>query len=148
MAIGSHTMGKARCLSFKQRIHDDSIEESIESLKRDKIFEKILRSICPESGHDDALAPLDYMTSARFDNYYYQNILQGKGLLQTDNVLITQDLEGEIRRKAWSYASDQQLFFSSFVKSMVKMGSINVLTGNQGEIRRHCRFVNSNFDGF
>lgn len=103
----------------------------------------MLRSICPKSGRDDELAPLDFQTPARFDNHYYLNILQGKGLFGSDNVLVTQDHDGEILKQVWAYASDQKLFFASFVKSVIKMGNINTLTGNQGEIRKHCRFVNA-----
>lgn len=143
---GSHTLGKARCVSFRQRVYDENnmVDEHNNHYKRNTIFRRILRSICPESGRDNALAPLDFKTSARFDNGYFHNIIQGKGLLQTDNVLVTQDHNGEIRGQVWAYANDQELFFASFAKSMVKMGSINVLIGNQGEIRRNCRFVNTN----
>jgi peroxidase len=63
-------------------------------------------------------------------------------LLGSDNVLISQDFDGRIRRQVWGYASNEKLFFDSFAKSMIKMGNINVLTGSEGEIRRNCRFVN------
>ncbi|XP_042512765.1 peroxidase 20-like [Macadamia integrifolia] len=139
---GSHTIGKSRCTSFRQRIYNN-MEEEYDYYKRYKIFNGMLRSFCPRSRRDDAVVPLDFITSARFDNKYYINLLQGKGLLGSDNVLITQDHEGHIVKQVWSFASDQRLFFKSFVKSMIKMGSINVLTGEQGEIRRNCRFVNS-----
>ncbi|KAK3016771.1 hypothetical protein RJ639_006444 [Escallonia herrerae] len=140
---GSHTMGKARCLSFRQRIYDDNSEEYLSYHPRDTIFRRILRSICPESGKDDAVTPLDFATPARFDNRYFHNVIQGKGLLQSDNVLVSQDHDGEIREHVWAYASNQELFFASFAKSMIKMGNINVLTGDQGEIRKTCRFVNT-----
>lgn len=110
---------------------------------RDTTFRRILRSICPESGRDNEFAPLDFSTPARFDNHYYLNVLEGEGLLGSDNVLVAKDHEGNITRQMWAYASNQNLFFKSFVKSMLKMGNINVLTGNEGEIRRNCRFVNS-----
>jgi len=106
-------------------------------------FRRILRSICPKSGKDNEFAPLDFTTPARFDNHYYLNILQGEGLLGSDDVLVTQDHGGEIKAQVWAYASNQHLFFAGFAKSMVKMGNINVLTGNDGEIRRNCRFLNS-----
>lgn len=143
-STGSHTFGKARCLNFRQRVYEENLEDRhINRYKRNTVFRRILRSICPKSGRDNELAPLDFMTPARFDNFYFHNILQGKGLLQSDNVLVTQDFEGEIRRQVWAYANDEQLFFASFANSVVKMGNINVLIGNQGEIRKNCRFVNS-----
>jgi len=33
-AWGSHTMGKARCLSFRQQIHDENDEEHYDKYKR------------------------------------------------------------------------------------------------------------------
>ncbi|XWS49215.1 hypothetical protein CRYUN_Cryun13aG0144500 [Craigia yunnanensis] len=139
---GSHTLGKARCLSFRQRVYDINIEEKYDKYKRYRTFRRILRSICPNSGRDNAIAPLDFSTPAKFDNHYYINILEGKGLLGSDNVLVTEDHEGEIRKLVWAFASNHELFFSSFANSVVKMGNINVLTGYEGEIRKNCRFVN------
>ncbi|KAK7406366.1 hypothetical protein VNO78_07990 [Psophocarpus tetragonolobus] len=142
---GSHTIGRARCLSFRQRIYEakEEYHYGYDRYKRYTSFRRILRSICPVEGRDSKFAPLDFQTPKRFDNHYFINILQGKGLLGSDNVLISQDLDGKIREQAWAYASNQKLFFASFAKSIIKMGSISVLTGNEGEIRRNCRFVNA-----
>ncbi|KAL5862550.1 hypothetical protein ACOSQ3_000064 [Xanthoceras sorbifolium] len=141
---GSHTMGKARCLSFRQRVYEISNGEyNHDKYKRYRTFQRILRSICPESGRDDELAPLDYVTPARFDNQYFINLVQGNGLLHSDNVLFNEDHEGEIMKKVWAYASDEELFFTSYVNSIIKMGNIRVLTGIEGEIRKNCRFVNT-----
>ncbi|XP_021907929.1 peroxidase 20-like isoform X3 [Carica papaya] len=142
---GSHTIGKARCLSFKERIDQvNPIEvHSYDKYKRYNTFRKTLRSTCSDSGRDSELAPLDLKTPSRFDNHYYINLLEGKGLLGSDNVLVSEDEEGEIIKQVWSYASNQDLFFDSFVKSIVKMGNINVLTGHQGEIRKNCRLINN-----
>ncbi|WJX60559.1 peroxidase [Trifolium repens] len=121
---GSHTIGRARCVSFKQRIYDTKQEYyhgyEYDHYKRYTNFRRILR----------------------FDNHYFINFLEGKGLLGSDNVLIGEDLHGIIREQVWGYASNEKLFFDSFAKSMIKMGNINVLTGDEGEIRRNCRFVN------
>lgn len=143
---GSHTMGKARCFSFRQRIYDARFKEQqhYDKYKRYTTFRRILRSICPESAEkNNSLAPLDFTTPARFDNHYFLNILQGRGLLGSDTVLITQDHTGEVIKQVWAYASDEKHFFASFASSMVKMGNINVLTGSQGEIRKNCRFINN-----
>lgn len=140
MVTGSHTIGKSRCFTFRQGIYHD--EEQFH-LKRDTTYQEILRSLCPESGNDDELAPLDSATPARFDNLYYHSIIQGQGLLISDNVLVSEDVGGDIRKHVWNFANDQDFFFHSFGNSMIKMGSINVLTGEEGEIRRNCRFVNT-----
>lgn len=142
---GSHTIGRARCLSFRQRIYEAKQEYhyGYDRYKRYTSFRRVLRSICPVTGRDNKFAPLDFETPKRFDNHYFINILEGKGLLGSDNVLISQDFDGKITKQVWAYASNEKLFFASFAKSMIKMGNINVLTGNEGEIRRNCRFVNA-----
>ncbi|XVF10995.1 hypothetical protein REPUB_Repub07fG0230800 [Reevesia pubescens] len=81
---GSHTLGKARCLSFRQRVYDMNIEEKYDKYKRYRTFRRTLRSICPNSGRDNAIAPLDFSTPAKFDNHYFINIVEGKGLLGSD----------------------------------------------------------------
>lgn len=98
--------------------------------------------MCPASGRDNALVPLDLKTSRRFDNLYFFNLLRGNGLLQSDNELVSEDPDGEVLSLVWAYASNQELFFKHFAKSMIKMGNINVLTGDEGEVRHNCRYVN------
>ncbi|XP_074269875.1 peroxidase 20 [Silene latifolia] len=137
---GAHTIGVARCTSFRQRIYDMSLEENI--YERYSGFQKSLASICPASGRDNQITPLDYRTPAFFDNHYYLNILESKGLLHSDNVLVVEDQGGEIEQRVWDYAANTELFFESFADSMVKMGNIKVLVGVEGQIRENCRFIN------
>ncbi|CAM9002484.1 unnamed protein product [Rhodiola kirilowii] len=140
---GGHTIGKARCTNFRNRIYNHSLEElHYDYYQRTTVFRRVLGSICPQSGRDNAIAPLDFRTPARFDNYYYRNLLEEKGLLHSDSVLLDEDVGGEVRRLVWKYGEDQDVFFASFAQSMVKMGNINVLVGHEGQIRRNCRFLN------
>ncbi|XP_030524860.1 peroxidase 20 [Rhodamnia argentea] len=140
---GSHTMGKARCLSFRQGIYEESTERRHDHFQRYTTFYDILRSICPETGSDDRLAPLDHVTPFEFDNHYFLNILRGRGLLPSDNALINEDHEGVVLRHVWTYAADSESFYRAFANSVMKMGSINVLAESEGEIRRKCRFINT-----
>jgi peroxidase len=43
---------------------------------------------------------------------------------------------------------NQSLFFEKFVAAMLKMGQLNVLTGNQGEIRANCSVRNKDSKSF
>ncbi|KAL8159014.1 hypothetical protein V2J09_000551 [Rumex salicifolius] len=137
---GSHTIGMARCVSLAKRIYDPIVEESHEP--RYSAFQRSLRSICPAPGNSNRAVPLDYETPFMFDNYYFKNLLEARGILHSDNVLVLEeDVQyGFVRERVWAYAYNRKLFFHSFSKSMIKMGSINVLTGDQGQIRRRCRF--------
>ncbi|KAK9108913.1 hypothetical protein Sjap_016973 [Stephania japonica] len=137
---GSHTIGLARCVSFKQRLYNQNgNNQPDEALERNYYFS--LTSICPKSGGDNNLSPLDFASPAKFDNTYFKLLLSGKGLLNSDQVLLTGS-GGKTTDLVKIYAADEGLFFNQFEKSMVKMGNINPLTGYNGEIRKNCRRVN------
>lgn len=128
---GSHTIGLSRCTSFRGHIYNDSnINPS---------FANSLRKICPRSGNDNVLAPLDRQTPTCFDNLYYKNLLNQKGLLHSDQQLFNGNSADSLVRK---YACDPFTFFKDFAKAMVKMSNIKPLTGSQGEVRKNCRRVN------
>ncbi|KAF3446366.1 hypothetical protein FNV43_RR11545 [Rhamnella rubrinervis] len=97
--------------------------------------------VCPRSGGDNNISPLDLASPARFDNTYFKLILLGKGLLTSDEVLLTGNV-GNTVSLVKSYAEDENLFSEQFARSMVKMGNINPLTGFNGEVRKNCRRVN------
>ncbi|XP_062001130.1 peroxidase 4-like [Rosa rugosa] len=128
---GSHTIGLARCTSFRARIYNDTTI--------DAVFAKSLQSNCPITGNDNNLASLDLQTPTYFDNLYYKNLLKEKGLLHSDQELFNGTSADALVK---IYASDTFKFFEDFAKSMVKMGNIKPLTGSQGEIRINCRKVN------
>jgi peroxidase len=100
-----------------------------------------LKSVCPRTGGDNNISPLDFASPARFDNTYFKLLLWGKGLLTSDEVLVTGSV-GTTMELVKRYAEDEALFFDQFAKSMVKMGSINPLTAFKGEVRNNCRRVN------
>jgi peroxidase len=138
---GAHTIGLSRCTSFRQRLYNQS-GNGMADATLDASYAAHLRQGCPRSGGDDNLFPLDFVSPARFDNFYFKNLLVGKGLLNSDEVLLTRSPETAALVKA--YADDVDLFFQHFAQSMVKMGNISPLTGAQGEIRKNCRRLNGN----
>ncbi|KAI3930524.1 hypothetical protein MKX01_036970 [Papaver californicum] len=99
-----------------------------------------LKSVCPNSGGDSIIFPLDYSSPTKFDNAYFKLILLGRGLLNSDQVLLTQNTR--TMELVESYAEDASLFFDDFARSMVKMGKISPLTGYNGEVRKNCRVIN------
>ncbi|CAA0834461.1 Peroxidase 52 [Striga hermonthica] len=76
---GAHTIGLARCTSFKSRLYS-------ETNSLDKKFAKKLREICSpdDSKTGNNTASLDYQTPHFFDNSYYQNIINNKDVLAYD----------------------------------------------------------------
>uniref|UniRef100_A0ACD5Y466 Uncharacterized protein n=1 Tax=Avena sativa TaxID=4498 RepID=A0ACD5Y466_AVESA len=118
---GSHTIGQARCTSFRAHIYNES--------DIDSGFAWTRQSGCPSTSGsgDNNLAPLDLQTPTTFENNYYKNLVAKKGLLHSDQELFN---GGVTDPQVQSYVSSQSAFFADFVSGMIKMGDISPLTGN------------------
>ncbi|MQL94325.1 hypothetical protein Taro_026977 [Colocasia esculenta] len=131
---GAHTVGAARCRLFRNRIYN-------ETSTIDASFATAQRQQCPVTGGDDNLSPLDSSTGASFDTAYYEGLLQNRGLLHSDQELFKGD-GGESDERVKFYTQNPASFGQDFGVSMLRMGNIKPLTGEQGEIRNNCRKVN------
>ncbi|KAL5549417.1 hypothetical protein UlMin_004648 [Ulmus minor] len=138
---GSHTIGNARCTSFRQRLYNQTGNGKPDSTI-DPSYAAKLRNRCPRSGGDQNLFFLDFVSPVKFDNSYFKNLLASKGLLNSDEVLVSASAQS--KALVQKYAAHNELFFQQFAKSMIKMGNISPLTGSRGEIRKKCRRVNKN----
>ncbi|CAK9157096.1 unnamed protein product [Ilex paraguariensis] len=137
---GSHTIGKSRCVSFRQRLYNQS-GNGQPDYTLDQSYAAKLRPRCPRSGGDQNLFFLDFVSPTKFDNMYFKNLLASKGLLNSDQVLVTKsEASMELVKQ---YAENNELFFEQFAKSMIKMGNISPLTDHRGEIRKYCRKINA-----
>ncbi|KAJ6684842.1 PEROXIDASE [Salix purpurea] len=137
---GAHTIGVARCVAFKQRLYNQNgNNQPDQTLEKNYFLD--LKSVCPRSGGDNNISPLDLASPAKFDNTYFKLLIWGKGLLTSDEVLYTGKV-GRAIQLVKRFAEDEGLFFEHFAKSMVKMGNISPLTGFNGEVRKSCRHVN------
>ncbi|KAL5144011.1 Cationic peroxidase 1 [Glycine soja] len=123
---GGHTIGQAKCSTFRTRIYNET--------NIDSSFATSLQANCPSVGGDSNLAPLDSSQNT-FDNAYFKDLQSQKGLLHTDQVLFN---GGSTDSQVNGYASDPSSFNTDFANAMVKMGNISPLTGSSGEIRTNC----------
>ncbi|KAL3653421.1 Peroxidase 52 [Castilleja foliolosa] len=132
---GAHTIGIARCTSFRARIYND---KNINST-----FAKERQGNCPkQSGSgDNNIAPLDSITPTKFDNNYFSKLAGRNGLLHSDQELFNGG--GSTDTFVQSYINDQNAFNIDFANAMIKMGKIGLLTRNKGEIRTNCRVPNN-----
>ncbi|KAK9947026.1 hypothetical protein M0R45_012463 [Rubus argutus] len=137
---GGHTIGIARCATFKQRLYNQNGHNQPDATL-DRSYYFGLKSVCPRTGGDNNISPLDFASPARFDNTYFKLLLLGKGLLTSDQVLLTGNV-GTTMELVKSFSDDENLFFQHFAKSMVNMGNISPLTGFKGQVRKNCRRVN------
>ena len=125
---GGHTIGRSHCTSFTDRLYP------IQDPTMDQIFANNLKLTCLAPNTDNTTV-LDIRSPYKFDNKYYVNLVNRQGLFTSD-----QDLYTDLRTRGivTSFATDQCLFFETFVIAMLKMGQLSVLTDNQGEIRLNC----------
>ncbi|XVF84216.1 hypothetical protein PTKIN_Ptkin17bG0007900 [Pterospermum kingtungense] len=127
---GGHTIGFAQCFTFRNRTYS--------ATNIDPTFAKQLQETCPRTGGNTNLAPLD-PTPATFDSAYFNNLVKQRGLLISDQALFSGGSTDDLVK---TYSSYPEAFSYDFAKSMIKMGNIKPLTGNQGQIRVNCRKVN------
>nr|AHL39176.1 class III peroxidase [Populus trichocarpa] len=128
---GSHTIGQARCLLFRNRVYNET--------SLDSTLATSLKSNCPNTGSDDSLSSLDATTPVTFDNSYFKNLANNKGLLHSDQQLFS---GGTTDSQVKTYSINSATFYADFASAMVKMGSISPLTGSDGQIRTNCAKVN------
>lgn len=75
---------------------------------------------------------------------YYDNVQKRKVLFKSDATLLSSETTS---RLVDSHAKDPREWLEKFKAAMVKMGSIEVKTEANGQIRKHCRFVNQRTNG-
>ena len=137
---GAHSIGRSNCSSFSNRLYNFS-KTNPQDPSMDPIFARDLKTKCPKNANNGngPTVPLDVLTPYRLDNKYYKNLKNHRGLLTSDQSLLSSPSTVGIVR---SNARHGQAWAYKFAAAMVKMGYIEVLTGSQGEIRKNCRFVN------
>lgn len=139
---GAHSIGRSHCSSFTNRLYNFTATHP-QDPSLNPSFAAYLKARCPPSTaslSDPTTVLLDAVTPTRLDNLYYRNLLKHRGVLTSDQTL----QDSSMTAKMVSYNAQQQSAWAAkFASAMVKMGSIEVLTGSQGEIREKCWVVNS-----
>nr|AFK36117.1 unknown [Lotus japonicus] len=126
---GAHTLGVARCASFKDRL--SQVDPTL-----DTGFAKTLSKTC--SSGDNAQQPFD-ATSNDFDNVYFNALQRKNGVLTSGQTLFASP---QTRNFVNGYAFNQAMFFFDFQRAMVKMGQFDVKLDSNGEVRENCRKLN------
>lgn len=135
---GGHTLGFSHCGQFSKRIYNFSPKSRVDPTLNSG-YASQLRQMCPANVDPRIAINMDPTTPQTFDNAYYQNLKQGKGLFSSDQILFT---DSRSRSTVNLFASSNDAFKQAFVTAITNLGRIGVLTGNQGEIRRDCTAIN------
>lgn len=101
-----------------------------------------LKRRCPSPEPDPKAvqyARNDLETPMVLDNMYYKNILSHKGLLLVDQQLVSDPTTSPFVEKM---ADDNGYFHDQFSRALLLLSENNPLTGDDGEIRKDCRYVN------
>ncbi|XP_020235930.1 peroxidase 55 [Cajanus cajan] len=136
---GAHTVGFSHCDQFASRLYSFSSSNPVDPTL-DTSYAQDLMAGCPRNPDPPVAVALDPQSPAAFDNVYYQNLVSGKGLLTSDQVLFT---DSTSQSTVVRFANNAADFNEAFVAAMRKLGRVGVKTGSEGEIRRDCTAFNS-----
>ncbi|KAL0304504.1 UNVERIFIED_CONTAM: Peroxidase 5 [Sesamum radiatum] len=106
----------------------------------DNAYAVQLRQQCPQNSNANLVVPMDPSSPAITDVGYYRGVLANRGLLTSDQTLLTSP---KTQFQVVQNVQNPFLWRNKFAAAMVKMGKIGVLTGNAGEVRANCRVINS-----
>ncbi|KGN58950.1 peroxidase 21 [Cucumis sativus] len=134
--LGSHSVGRVHCVNLVERLYP-TVDPTI-----DPEYAKYLKMRCPTPTPDPngvLYSRNDRETTMILDNMYYSNVLKHKGLLIVDQELVSNPLTLPYVKK---FAADNLYFHAQFSRGIRLLSENNPLTGDQGEVRKDCRFVN------
>ncbi|XP_028069304.1 peroxidase 44-like [Camellia sinensis] len=139
--LGAHTVGVAHCGFFQDRLSNFQGSGKPDPTMDPTLVSKLFKLCGTQSRplSQDPTTFLDQNTSFIFDNEYYHQIKLKRGVMQIDQELALDKASAPI---VTGFASNAIGFQQGFAKAIVKMGGIEVLVGNNGEIRKNCRVFN------
>ncbi|KAK6917576.1 hem peroxidase [Dillenia turbinata] len=151
--LGGHNIGRIGCGVIRAPFNLSGTGNLDPSVPADPLNE--MRRRCPDQDQVDSESPSPAPSSdssampaksnnnsmpdgEKVDTHIYKNLLKGKGLLFSDQQLIARATTSRIVR---AYASDdrgEQAFGKDFTRAMIKLSNLDVLSGDEGEIRLSC----------
>ncbi|CAN6309221.1 unnamed protein product [Urochloa humidicola] len=132
----AHTVGFGHCSTFADRIQPASVDPTMNST-----YAADLQAACPAGVDPNIALQLDPVTPQAFDNQYFINLVNGRGLLNSDQVLYS---DARSQPTVVNWAQNGTDFELAFTDAMVRLGRVGVKTDpSQGNIRRDCAFLNN-----
>ncbi|KAH6806629.1 peroxidase superfamily protein [Perilla frutescens var. frutescens] len=141
--VGAHTLGQTACLFFRYRLYNFTATGNADP-SMSQAFLQQMQSICPKDADGSQRVALDKDSQLKFDVSFFKNVRDGLAILESDQRLWG---DSSTRRVVENYAGNVRgllgvRFNFEFPKAMIKMGSIDVKTSSQGEIRKICSKFN------
>lgn len=135
---GSHTIGRAQCGSFaRDRLYNYS-GEGRQDPSLNTAYAPELRKACVAGDpFDKTYVDMDPGSPYTFDLSYYRDVYSNRGLFVSDQALLNDKWTRQyVERMASADSTDE--YFRDYAEAMTNMGRIEVLTGDNGEIRKVC----------
>lgn len=139
--LGAHSIGTAHCEIFMERVYNFEKTRKPDPTYPQPVVDE-LKQACANPGTPlFRNPPVNFdETPTKLDNLFFKNMVErNKTLLITDSHLINDPRTLPTVRRL---ATEPGLFEKWFPDMMVRMGAMNVLTGEQGEVRKTCRSTN------
>lgn len=140
---GAHTIGQTDCLFFRYRLYNFTTTGTADPTINQSFLAQ-LQALCPKNGDGSKRVALDIDSQTKFDVSYFKNLRDGKGVLESDQRLMGDaTTSGVVEKYGGNIRGLLGLRFNfEFPKAMIKMSSIEVKTGSEGEIRKICSKIN------
>ncbi|KAJ8427912.1 hypothetical protein Cgig2_023288 [Carnegiea gigantea] len=132
--LGSHTIGRSHCFQLTNRLYNFSTGVR-QDPNLNPLYAEHLKQNCPRNVRGIANQTLVvFMNQSPYlmDSSYYANLFTNQGLFTSDQTLL--DSQRTASQAAF-YSGNSLAWQADFVHAMIKMSQIQVLTGDQGEIR-------------
>ncbi|KAI3976679.1 hypothetical protein MKX01_008537 [Papaver californicum] len=141
--VGGRTIGTSACIFFRYRLYNVNSTTGADPLI-DPLFLGTLRDLCPAGGDATKRIAFDTDSEDRFDSNFFNNLRNGRGVLESDQKLWTDSAtQHVVRRFSGPFRGLSRLLFNvEFSQSMGKMSNVGVKTGLEGEIRTVCSRIN------
>ncbi|PKI49152.1 hypothetical protein CRG98_030498 [Punica granatum] len=165
--LGAHNIGSIGCEFIKDRLHNflgtglpdptiaadfliemrQNCNDSNNSTSSGDVSPMLMKSQRVVKSHSGLNHEEDLLTSISstggFGAHYYRSLLKGRGLLHSDQQLMADERTARFVR---AYASDGGMTFRmDFARAMMKMSSLGVLIGLEGQIRENCSSLANSF---
>ncbi|KAK6242512.1 hypothetical protein SCA6_007901 [Theobroma cacao] len=135
---GGHTIGTSHCNEFTNRLYNFTGKGDTDPSMDPNYIVKLKKKCKPAD--TTTLVEMDPGSFKNFDEDYFTLVAKRRGLFQSDAALLNdKETKAYVILQSSTHGST---FGKDFAESMVKMGKVGVLTGHQGEIRKHCAVVN------
>ncbi|XP_021728029.1 peroxidase 57-like [Chenopodium quinoa] len=136
--LGCHTVGVSSCAFFQDRLYQGTTQF-------DPIMDPTLRQqlmpTCPKgiTANNSTFLDQNPRSSNIVDNSFFNQIQKQRGILPIDQALAR---DPKTIPFVQQFAQSASLFNTKLANAMVKLQALDVLTGNQGEIRKTCSRFN------